>query len=770
MAMVTTSERRSPSWSTRSRRPSWPGAQGSAATPRSPRCCTTAATSWAWTTRRCLAWGSAGSWTTRGSAAAGCWAWASRGAWRRWHVDAKRYLCCIKPEYHARLSDASLTTLGYQGGPMAPEEAAAFERDELFRRAAACCHGCQNRLEPEPVAPKLPISGGRQRGQARGPGARGARLAMGCAGSSAEQPPKADSSGSKIQAKPLPTNVKPCRASAAVPASGPEAPGSGGSSASVGLRGRVQAPGAAESGSRVKPGLQTPASRFGYKGASSTLRTPLPLWHCPGISSFLFGYSLCVLDTCLGLLPVVFEWCNNEWQADCFASRACQALVNASVYLGAAVGALLSGRLYEAGARFQIMTSDVIFIVGALLGATAQGVIGLLLSRLVSGVGLGLSAIAAPMYIAEVSPRERRGSKGALHGVFIGVGIWFSSTELVLFRRVLPVDPPGFLLQKDRQQDRHELAKGTYGLEPPRGAGGSRLAGEAPDAEPGSAAARAAGALHETGVEQILSEMIYACEQAAQIPRLHIHQALCDRYFQPALFVGFTLAAFQQLSGINALMSYSNALFSQAGIPSSQLTLASTIMATCNALAAIMSSKVVDRWGRRALLLGGPFLQMAAMLCISECAPGHESWLCPLPGAVVGPTMVLCCFCLFTVSFAAGLGAVTWIYLSEIYIMEIRGAALSACGVINWLSCFVVVFGMPFLGLHGACKFFGVVCFVGFVGVYLFVQETKGCSMDDNPLTPQSDRGKSPLLCTPQSEEDTARAEVRVRIEHPSRR
>jgi len=55
----------------------------------------------------------------------------------RRHVDAKRYLCCIKPEYHARLSDASLTTLGYQGGPMAPEEAAAFERDELFRTIIA---------------------------------------------------------------------------------------------------------------------------------------------------------------------------------------------------------------------------------------------------------------------------------------------------------------------------------------------------------------------------------------------------------------------------------------------------------------------------------------------------------------------------------------------------------------------------------------------------------------------------------------------------------
>jgi hypothetical protein len=333
--------------------------------------------------------------------------------------------------------------------------------------------------------------------------------------------------------------------------------------------------------------------------------------------------------------------------------------------------------------------------------------------------------------------------------------------QLVLFKWVLPVDPPSFLLQKGKHKEAQRLLYKTYGLEPPKPAVGQKHLGRSPDTEQDSAAAR---------VEQIFGEMVYACDQANLVQRVHIHQAIFDKFFQPALFVGFALAAFQQLSGINALMSYSNALLSQAGIPSSELTLASTVMATCNAFAAVMSSKVVDRWGRRALLLLGPFLQMVAMFCISECSPTQGSWACPLPDAVVGPIMVLCCFCLFTVSFSAGLGAVTWIYLSEIYIMEIRGVALSACGVINWLSCFVVVFGMPFLGLHGACKFFGVVCLVGFVCVHLFVQETKGCSIDDNPLTPQSDRCKSPLLRSPQSEEDTATGDVRMRIQHNSRR
>jgi len=71
------------------------------------------------------------------------------------HVDAKRYLCCVKPEYHAKLSDASLTTLGYQGGPMVPEEAKAFEGDELFRTIIAMRHWDEAAKEPDKAVPQL---------------------------------------------------------------------------------------------------------------------------------------------------------------------------------------------------------------------------------------------------------------------------------------------------------------------------------------------------------------------------------------------------------------------------------------------------------------------------------------------------------------------------------------------------------------------------------------------------------------------------------------
>lgn len=190
-------------------------------------------------------------------------------------------------------------------------------------------------------------------------------------------------------------------------------------------------------------------------------------------------------------------------------------------------------------------------------------------------------------------------------------------------------------------------------------------------------------------------------------------------------------------------MSYSNSLFAEAGIPASSLTLASTCMATANVFASLLSSRLVDNLGRRTLLLIGSFCQTVAMALLMvamglESSGLGPSWLAGLVAVV--------CFTVFVMSFSFGLGAVTWLYLTEIYTMEIRGPCLSACGVINWLSSFVVVFGTRFLTLASACCIFGIVCFVGFLGTYLWVVETKGCSMDDSPVTPRSGRASSTLL------------------------
>merc|ERR1712194_657017 len=117
-------------------------------------------------------------------------------------------------------------------------------------------------------------------------------------------------------------------------------------------------------------------------------------------------------------------------------------------------------------------------------------------------------------------------------------------------------------------------------------------------------------------------------------------------------------------------------------------------------------------------------------------------------GSVTG-MLTVSFFTLFVTSFSVGLGAIVWIYLSEIYPIEIRPAALSACGVINWVVSFAVVFGGRFLTLEQAVLVFGTICFFGAVGISLWVVETTGCSADDSPLTPRSNRSNSVLLTPP---------------------
>jgi len=202
--------------------------------------------------------------------------------------------------------------------------------------------------------------------------------------------------------------------------------------------------------------------------------------------------------------------------------------------------------------------------------------------------------------------------------------------------------------------------------------------------------------------------------------------------------VGFFLASYQQLTGINALMAYSNGLFAQAGIPSNFLTLASVGMCVANVMVSVLSTKLVDRLGRRTLLLWGAGVQtmaMAAMLYLVNFLPSNLHGL----GA-------FSFFSLFVVSWNYGLGAITWLWLSEVYPMEIRGPALSACGVIKWLSCFLVVLFARFLDLHSSCAVFGCVSGAGFFGMWLWVLETKCCDMEDSPMTPRSERSNSVLL------------------------
>mmetsp|Transcript_54684 Transcript_54684/g.127537 ORF Transcript_54684/g.127537 Transcript_54684/m.127537 type:complete len:545 (-) Transcript_54684:191-1825(-) len=473
------------------------------------------------------------------------------------------------------------------------------------------------------------------------------------------------------------------------------------------------------------------------------------------IGSFLYGYMLCYLNSCMDFITLTFEWCESAVVADCLVSRITSGLINAVLYLGAAAGAFLLGRPFMAhySSRQHLILSDVFFFSGGLIGTCATGIRCLLVSRLLSGIALGISAIAAPVYIAEVSPTEYRGLHAAKHGLYIAVGLlfaeliglpqdppgngltetnrWFwrvilgvpvlaAGLQYMLLKFDLPIDPALFLVRQGQMEEARMMLYRTYGLSPPE--------------ETSAELARARVAK----LELKLRDLAVAATEAQGIKRITIIQALQDTYLRCSLLVGCFLAAYQQLTGINALMAYSNGLFAQAGIPNNDLTLASVGMCIANVLVSVWSTRLVDNMGRRTLLLYGCGLQslaMAAMVYLVNALPEYIRGVC-----------AFLFFSCFVVSWNFGLGAVTWLWLSEIYPMEIRGPALSACGVVKWLSCFFVVLIARFLNLYSSCALFGFVSAIGVVGIWLFVLETKGCDMEDSPMTPRSERSTSILL------------------------
>lgn len=218
------------------------------------------------------------------------------------------------------------------------------------------------------------------------------------------------------------------------------------------------------------------------------------------------------------------------------------------------------------------------------------------------------------------------------------------------------------------------------------------------------------------------------------------------------------------------IISSSDSLFAMAGLTPDIVTLTSTFMALTNALSSAAAALFVENWGRRPLLLWGLLGQVAFMApvgllryfnesksswlpTILILSPYQETWL-----SVIGTFG-------FVTSFSIALGPIVWIYLSEIYPVEIRGAALGACGAINWLTAFTVVFFGRFMHITTAFNVFGLICLCGLVCTYLWVIETKGSSIEDSPVSPQSMRMSSRLIQNSRGDvQDVTIDEIREKI------
>ena len=422
------------------------------------------------------------------------------------------------------------------------------------------------------------------------------------------------------------------------------------------------------------------------------------------IGGLLFGY-----DT--GVISGALIFIKRSFGLSIFQ----QELAVSSVLVGAAVLAITGGSLSDRfGRRKMLLITSVVFIAGALVCAAAGSIQILILGRVVVGMGIGLASSVVPLYISEISPAKARGWQVSLFQLAITVGILaayvadYAFTPSAAWRWMLGLAViPGALLGTGMlclpETPRFLARHGHFDL------------------------ARTV-LIKIRGTEDIENEFqeIKAASQESAL-RGHVSDLLLPA-LRPALMIGIGLAIFQQVTGINTIIYYAPYIIRTAGISSIQGSILATAgIGTVNVVMTLVSMWLIDRVGRRPLLLtgiAGMIASLGALGYIFHLSKGGE---------FAGLAVVILMF--YVASFAISLGPIFWLLIAEIYPLKIRGLAAGIAAGTNWLANFAVSLTflslLKLLGPSLTFWLYGVLAIGSWLFSYFLVPETKGRSLEE---------------------------------------
>ncbi len=427
------------------------------------------------------------------------------------------------------------------------------------------------------------------------------------------------------------------------------------------------------------------------------------------LGGLLFGYDTGVISGALLFIP-------NDFKLTPFLEGA----IVASLLLGAMIGAAFAGRLSDRlGRRVLIITAAVIFTGGALLAALAPSVAVLIAARFILGLAVGSAALVVPLYLAEIAPTKARGAIASLNQLMIVVGILAafivnsilaSSGDWRLMLGLAAV--PGLIL----------LAGMLFMPETPRylvHAGKERTARKVLEELPGDEPAR-------ERIREI--QKVERQEGSAAGLRGLLHA----KWVRPALLVAAGLAVFQQLVGINTIIYYAPTTLTNVGFAKTSAIYANLIIGVINVLMTVIAIRIIDRVGRRPMLLAG-----VAGMCASLLVLGISLSVLATPHHPGDPAAIITLVCLttFIASFAATWGPVVWVMMPEVLPLSVRGTAMGVAVFCNWAANFVVSQTFPPLlsGVGPGPVFLGYAALGLVAGLFVrtFVTETKGRSLEE---------------------------------------
>lgn len=384
--------------------------------------------------------------------------------------------------------------------------------------------------------------------------------------------------------------------------------------------------------------------------------------------------------------------------------------------IGCLIGAFFTGSIAEKYGRKNVMIiTAIIYIISSLGCAFATSFIGLTIFRVLSGFAVGATSVVGPMYISEISPANKRGTLVSFNQFAITIGIFLAyvfdyfliNLGQESWRYMLGVpalfgiifllylvfsfpESPRWLLAKGKKDEAVEILNKI---------GGDRyVKNELPEMEKSINA--------EKNKEKASSKELFNGKTGKIVA------------------IGTLIAAFQQITGINAVLIFAPDIFRSAGVGGNTALLQSMIVGIVNVLMTIVALKLVDSKGRKSLLLWGAFGMAVSLgyLTYAFLQPEKNS---------MGVLIALLGYISF---FAASFAPVMWVIISEIYPNRIKGLAMSFSTAVSWGCTFLTVYFAPIiranLGDSALFGIFGIFTVIAFIFVKFWIPETKGKSLE----------------------------------------
>jgi len=426
-----------------------------------------------------------------------------------------------------------------------------------------------------------------------------------------------------------------------------------------------------------------------------------PVCMVVALGGVLFGFDLVIISGAVPFFTIYFKLDEIEigWAVGC-------------INIGAALGALIAGKLSDLiGRKALLLSCGILFALTGVATGWANSFNGFIVARLLSGVAVGAAALVCPVYIAELAPSSLRGRLVTLYQLAIVTGLllaylsnyvlldtginnwrWMFSSQtipsLLFFAGLFFVpESPRWLISKNKTE-------------------------------------RAMNVLGKIGGPGYASNEFIAIKKSFVNATKEKLSDLLKKDIRPIIVMGIVVAVFSQADGQNSLFSYAPVIFKQASMAEDSAFLQSVIIGCINLLATFIAIAMIDKTGRRKLLLYGSILLSMDAIALAFCF------------FIGAPSFFILLFVLgFIAIYSATLGPVTWVFLSEIFPNRVRGNAMALATLSLWIANFFTTASFPILkervGLAATFAIHAGICLIYYVIIKARIPETKGKSLEE---------------------------------------